>query len=302
MSFRRSSSMAFRFDLPDVEDAGALADWIEIQMLLSKKPQLSKAQLIDALVANLGSTPQELETPVNLLFAEIGRRRWIAGGAYPLAIDGGAIKFDSGSNFEFYKFLLLISLDGPMRRGRKFKDIDEMFDKLVCAALKAYLGEGSESLRFGWPVSDGRPKQFMAALEWLSTRIGLPVGSGVPASSTKDGGVDVVAWKPFADQRSAFLVAFAQCTVQMKWYPKRRDVIERVWFSRIDTGGWALTALAIPFNIPKNFENWDDLRRSVNLVFDRLRLAQTLVNSDSTQFASMIRWSNKEIARYAMTA
>lgn len=291
--------MTFRFDLPDIDDPNALADWIEVMMLLSSKPYISRAQLIEALAANLGSTAQELETPVNLLFAEFGRRRRIVGVGYPLKLDGNLIRFDDTSNFEFYKFLLLVSLDGPMRRGKKFKDIDEIFDKVVCAAMRAYFGEGAEAVRFGWPVSDDRPKQFKPALEWLSTKMGMPLGSAVSSPKTKDGGVDVVAWKPFTDHRTAFLVAFAQCTVQTKWYPKRKDVIERLWYSRIDTGGWAVSVLAVPFNIPKNFENWDDLRRAVNIVFDRLRLAQMLGRSNSAEFDAMTRWSKKEISRFS---
>lgn len=290
--------MAFRFDLPDIDDAYALADWIEVMMLLSQKPQISRAQLIEALAANIGSTRQDVETSVNLLFAEIGRRRRIVDRGYPLIIDDNLIRHDRESNLEFYKFLLLISLDGPMRRGRRYKDVDEIFDKVVCAAIKSYLGNGSEAVRFGWPVSDDRPKKFKHALEWLSNKIGMPVGSGIPAPSTKDGGVDVVAWKPFADHRTAFIIAFAQCTVQSNWYPKGKDVIERIWLSRIDTGGSALTSLAVPFVIPKNFDKWDDLRRTVSIVFDRLRLAQMLGSCDTVAFGKMIRWSRKEISKF----
>ena len=266
-------------------------------MLLSRRAHISKAQLIEALSANIGATSAELEMPVHLLFAELGRRRRIAGIGYPLEIDGNLIKFDAESNSEFYKFLLLISVDGPMRRGKKFQEIDEIFDRVVSAAITTYLGDGSEAVRFGWPATDDRPPQFKRALEWLSTRMGMPLGSAKSTAKTKDGGVDVVAWKPFADRRTAFLVAFAQCTVQTNWYPKRKDVIERLWFARIDTGGWALSVLALPFSIPKNFENWDDLRRAVNIVFDRLRLAQMLGRVDSAKFGAMRQWSSKEIAK-----
>lgn len=292
--------MSFRFDLPDIEDAYALADWIEVMMLLSKKPQISRVELLQALAANIGITPQELETPINLLFAEIGRRRRIVNGGYPLMIESSLIKLDMESSAEFYQFLLLISLDGPMRRRKKYKEIEEIFDKVVCAAMRVYLGDGSEALRFGWPPSDGRPTEFKKALVWLSTKTDIPIGSGVPPHNIKDGGVDVVAWRPFMDHRTAFIVIFTQCTVQYNWYPKGKDVIESVWRTRIDAADSAVTALAIPFMIHKNFEKWDDLRHTVGIVFDRLRLAQMLGSCSSELFREMVQWSVKEISRFSL--
>ena len=103
----------FRFELPDVNDAHALADWVEVMMLLIQKSQISRAQLLDALAQALGANTQEIEIPVNFLYAEIDRRRYIAGKGYPLVIEDTLIKLDSESNTEFYKFLLLVSLDGP---------------------------------------------------------------------------------------------------------------------------------------------------------------------------------------------
>jgi len=291
--------MAFRFELPDVDDAYALADWFEVNIFLSQKPQISRVHISDALVAKIGSTPQELEVPISLLFAEIARRRRIAGHSYPFIVEDTVIKFDGNANPEFYKFLLLISLDGPMRQERRYKDIDEIFDKVVSEAVRGYFGKGTETVRFAWPPSDGRPRNFQKALDWLSVKTGIPIGSGISPPRSKDGGVDVVAWKPFEDHRTAFLVAFVQCTIQKDWHLKGRDIIDNVWRAKIDTAGSALTSLAVPFVIHKNYDKWDDLRRTVGIVFDRLRLAQVLVDRDTSPFDKMIRWNIKEIAKYA---
>jgi hypothetical protein len=292
--------MRFRLDLPDVDDSYALADWLEVMILRTGKPQVSRAHLIDALVAMLGSSPQELDVPVSLLFGEISRRRRIAGGGYPLIVDNTLIKLDVASTSEFYIFLLLISIDGPMRRANKYRDIEELFDNVVREALRGYLGPGTETLRFGWPPSEGRPATFAKALDWLADRVGLPVGSGLPPSKGKDGGLDVVAWKPFKDRRSAFVLAFVQCTVQSDWHPKAKDILDHVWLSRIDTGRPVVTSLAVPFVIPKNYPKWDELRRMTNIVFDRLRLAQLLAGRDPLPFLVMIRWSRKELAKFAV--
>jgi len=292
--------MTFRYDLPDIDNAYALADWLEVMILRSRKPQIARAQLVDAFVAKLGSSSQELDVPVAMLFKEIARRRRIAGTGYPLWIDGSVIKFDHQSDCSFYVFLLLLSLDGPMRRERRFKEIDEIFDKVVCEAVEEYFGPGTSTLRFGWPPSDGRPNTFPVALDWLSTRIGVPVGSGMPAPATKDGGLDVVAWKPFEDHRSGFAMVLVQCTVQSDWFPKAADLLDDVWRGRLDMGRSPLTSLAVPFVIPKNFAKWDDLRRMVHLIFDRLRLAQMLAKRDPTSFAKMVSWNKKEISKFSI--
>jgi hypothetical protein len=292
--------LPFRLDLPDINDSYALADWFEVMILRTGKPQISRAHLIDALVAMLGSSPQELDVPISLLFSEIGRRRGIAGKGYPLIVDNTVIKRDPESTSDFYVFLLLISLDGPMRRKRKFQEIDQLFDNVVREAMQGYFGPGTETLRFGWPPSEGRPATFAKALDWLSERTRLPIGAGRPAPTTKDGGLDVVAWKPFKDGRSAFAVALVQCTVQLQWLPKSKDLLDHVWLGRIDTGRPLITSLAIPFVIPKNYPNWDDLRRTVSIVFDRLRLAEVLTDRDPSPFSGMINWNRKEIAKFAV--
>lgn len=292
--------MSFRLELPDVDDAYAMADWLEMSMFIARNQQISRVQLSDILVAKIGSTPQELEVPIGLLFAEVRRRRRIVGQPYPFVIDNTVLKIDGESNSEFYKFLLLISLeDSPMRRTKRYKEIDEIFDKLVCEAAVSYLGKGAKAVRFGWPPSDGRPKDFQKALDWLSTETGIPRGSGVHPPGAKDGGVDVIAWKPFADNRTAFAVALIQCTVQSDWFPKSKDIIDDLWRGRIDTGRDALKSLAVPFVIHKNFDKWDDLRRIVHIIFDRLRLAQVLVDCDVARFSKMIHWNSKEIAKFA---
>lgn len=289
--------MSFVVDVPDLEDPIALADWIEVLMLRSNKAQLSRARLADTLAAQMGATAQEMELPLNSVFGEIMRRRRIAGSGYPLSVNGAMIRAEQMASCAFYRFLLLVSLDGPMRRARRFAEVDQTFDKVVSEAIKGYFGSGTETLRFGWPVSGGRPTNFQKALEWLSERIGLPVGCGKAPRATKDGGLDIVAWKPFKDRRSAFALALVQCTVQSDWHPKSKDILDHVWLGRIDSGRPILTSLAVPFVIPRNYPKWDELRRITSIVFDRLRLTQVLADRDVSYFREMIEWSEREMSK-----
>ena len=290
----------YQVDLPDIDKAIELADWIEVLMLQARKPQLSRARLIDDLAGRLSCSAQELEMPVSIALGEVTRRRRIAGSGYPLLTEGSVIKLDATPASEFYRFLLLVSLDGPMRKGSRFREIDQTFDNVVREAVSRYLGPGTETIRFGWPVSEGRPTNFNDALDWLSERLGLPVGIGKPPPHTKDGGLDVVAWKPFRDKRAAYALLLVQCTVQTDWHPKSKDIMDHVWLSRIDSGRPVVICLAVPFVIPRNYPRWDELRRMTNIVFDRLRLTEVLANSDPSSIREMISWSDLEMTRLAI--
>jgi hypothetical protein len=292
--------MAFRLDIPNVDDTNALADWIEISILRRARAQLSRARVIEWLGASLDASAKELDLPISWAFKEIARRRRIVGGAYPLTVEETQIRLTVTHASAFYVFLLLVSLDGPMRRARRFNEIDRIFDRVVQEAVRSYLGPKTNTLRFGWPPSEGRPASFRNALDWLSERIGLPIGPGHSAPNTKDGGLDVVAWKPFNDKRSAFALALVQCTVQSDWHPKAKDLLDHVWMGRIDSGRPVMLSLAIPFVIPKNYAKWDDLRRMTSVVFDRLRLAEVLSEQDTLRFGEMLAWSKHELHKLAV--
>ena len=232
---------------------------------------------------------------------EIDRRQRIAGLAYPFVKENSSVRVRSTSSSEFYKFLLLLSLKkSPLRKGKKYNEVDELFDKVVGEAVKNHFGNGTKILRFGWPPSEKRPHNFKKALDWLSGETGVRTGNNTGTPKNKDGGVDIVAWKPFLDNRTAFLIALVQCTVQLDWFPKAKDIHDMLWLARLDTARPAILSLAIPFIIETNYDKWDDLRRLVNLVFDRLRLSEYLATSDSSSFIKMLRWNRKELPKFVV--
>jgi len=285
----------FHLDFPNIDDTTALADWIEVALVRNNTKQLSRAKVADAFAATLGASVQEVDLQLNWLFNEIRRRQRVVGDAYPLRVEESVIKLDITPPSAFYIFFLLLSLDGPMRKTKKFAAVEQIFDETVREAVRRYLGPGTEAIRFGWPPSNGRPGNFLKAIDWLAEQIGIPVGPGRPPKGMKDGGVDVVAWKPFKDNRSAFVLTLVQCTVQLDWHPKSKDILDQVWSGRLDSGRTALLSIAVPFVIPRNYQKWDDLRRMTNVVFDRLRLSQVLSGSDTTSFKKMISWIETEL-------
>jgi len=287
--------MKLLLDVPDLDDIQQLTDWFELAFVVSAQSSKTHSQLRDTLAAVVAASADDTELAANLVFKEIKRRRLICSERYPFTVDGKVVRLDGGADAEFYKFLLIIVVSPLLRDEKRYAEIDEVFDGVVLDAIRGYLGDGAVALRFGWPVSGGRPKKFDDALRWLAAQMNLQLGAGVSPPKSKDGGVDIVAWKPFADHRAAYLVVLAQCTVRTDWVPKSKDIIDIVWLASLDTGRPAVITLAVPFIIPQQFDHWDMLRRTVGIVFDRLRLCQYLRASSSANHQTMVSWTTAEI-------
>jgi hypothetical protein len=181
-----------------------------------------------------------------------------------------------------------------VRRESRYKETDEWFDELVLNVLLTYLGPEAQGIRFGWPASGDRPPSFPDAVKWLAGRLRLSEGVGTPSTDLKDGGVDVVAWKHFADQRTGFLVVLGQVTAEDDWRSKFGDVLLKKWHGWIDFGADPITVLAVPFAISTEWERWDELRRATSLLLDRLRISEFLHIPTYTYTAAVEAWVENE--------
>jgi hypothetical protein len=85
------------------------------------------------------------------------------------------------------------------------------------------------------------------------------------------------------------------CTIADDWFPKGRDLIEDVWRGWVDFGKNPSTCLAIPFVIPTGYEKWDELRRTVTLVMDRLRLCECLAGAELSTAPEIEEWLRQEV-------
>ena len=110
----------------------------------------------------------------------------------------------------------------------------------------------------------------------------------------KDGGVDVVVWHPFRDGRSGFVVILCQCTVAKDWTHKAKDIVDGKWTGWIDFGLPPVTAIAVPFAVPSTFDRWDELRRTVTIVLDRVRLLELIRTEAVADLKAIQEWNRRE--------
>jgi hypothetical protein len=153
--------------------------------------------------------------------------------------------------------------------------IEVHFDQLVLDSIRTWLGEGSKGVVFAWPPVGDRPTGFDEAIIWLVDLMDLPVGHAYRPPAQKDGGVDVVAWRPFADRRSGFPIVLAQCTLQQDFAPKAKDIDLELWKRLLSLEMSPLPVLATPQVLAASSSSWSEIARRC-VPFDRLRLLSVL--------------------------
>ena len=279
-----------------------LADWLEARMIVEGLSRMPRSRLRRYLRGVMAIDKEELDLQAELLFQEMARRRRIAGEMYPFVEERTGMGRKDTEAALPYVFLLCLVTSESLRSETRQAEVDQMLDNLAEDALRRYLAGESRGLRFGWPPSGDRPGDFRDAVEWLAELLGLRVGKGRRRPKSKDGGVDVVVWRPFKDGREGFITILAQCTVALDWEGKGRDIIEDIWRGWIDFGKDPVTCLVVPFVIPHPFEKWDELRRTVTFVLDRLRLCELLDGVTLSNESEVSEWTAAELGRMGARA
>lgn len=284
--------------LPAKADAVNLADWGEGTLLAEGRKKLSTSVLRQRLRDGLHIQDDDLEVRLGLLFNEVSRRAKLAAPNYPFRVANVGLQLDAEVDRIPYEFMLWASISPSFRKTKEqegdYADLDLLFDKLVQVAAAAYFGEDASSVRFSWPSPEGRPKSFVDAVPWLAREMNLPVGEAKARSAVKDGGVDVAAWRPFRDGRTGFAVLLCQCTVQLRWTGKGKDIIPDKWRGWLSLGKDPVTGLAVPFVAPTALAQWDEIRRTVHIPLDRLRLCELLDVAKIPHLAEMESWSTSQ--------
>lgn len=245
--------------------ASKIADWLEVTALTRGRP------LTLALLEALGTTHGYSAADVALGVNSMARRHSLLGDAYPFRTAGGGISATSSATHSPWSAMLLMSAESPVRPSLDIAAAAEHLERITTVALAELYGPGTEAIRFGWPSDIGRPAEFPDAICWLAEKMNVPPGNSYRPPHRKDGGVDVVAWRPFPDGRSGFPVLLVQCTLERNYAHKAGDIDLRVWsgWLRLDTD--PATALAIPEVVPAG-EEWSSLAART-VVLDRTRLA-----------------------------
>jgi hypothetical protein len=269
-----------------------VADWIEVTAL--RRGTSLGAQALQDLGNEVGFSAAD----VALGMTTMRRRARLLGSAYPF-MAGAGIAARQEAPERVWTALLLMSADSPVRASLDITAAAEHLERITAESVRTLYGPGTSSVRFGWPSEDGRPADFSQAVQWLAQRMGVPTGGAYRPPHMKDGGVDVVAWRPFPDGRSGFPVLLAQCTLEKDFAHKAADIDLRLWSGWLAMDVDPATALAIPDVVPAG-EEWNRLAART-VVLDRIRLASLLAGDESPRprLAAVFSWLEESLRQVA---
>lgn len=275
----------------------------------------------------------ELEVHIERLLDEIELRLKLGPGVYPFERRTERVVRRSAPAEYAYMLLLVLSWTKAQARvERRLHAVEVAFDSLALEAIRRYLGRGARGIRFAKNAHDPtdnatRPKNFRDAITWLRKELSLGEGKRLPPdhervehwedegqpeeigrtplNSYEDGGVDVVAWWRFADERHGAPVLLAQCTVQLAWEEKLHDIDLIMWEKWIDFATVPpQRALVIPFAVSRTAQTWNDRTSAAGVIIDRLRLMELLTELEEDELESLVdqetrEWVDNELAAAA---
>ena len=257
-------------------DSELIADWLELNTLSQDDNAIGFDKLRSLASEILDLPPQRIDVAFNIL----KRRSEILQDSYPFDIKSvGMVRRQNWRELP-YTYLLRISsgIDHPFSLSLdENADRIESFEHLVVHALQNLLGVNSKAVRFGFPSED-RPVEFPKAIEWLSDRMGIKAGQAYRPPRRKDGGVDVVAWRPFRDRRNGFPVYLVQVTCERNYSHKVFDIDLRLWSGWLNLDTDPVSVLAVPTTISVG-EEWNEISTKV-VVLERIRICELLAISD----------------------
>lgn len=255
----------------------------------------------------------EVDARVDQLLDEIVLRRRVGSAVYPFETRGQRILRREVPGEQAYLLLLILSLDdAPYRAELRTHEVEHAYDRVALEALRRFLGRDAQAVRFARNSHDPddpqntRPKRFDEAIVWLRDKLDLGPGTGeAPTTeqephwedpkglsalrSYSDAGVDVVAWWRFEDGRIGFPVLLAQCTVQLKWERKLKDVDPDLWREWIHFGTVPpQKCLVIPFAVDLEEENWPHRTTQAGVILDRVRLVELLDELDEDALVALV--------------
>lgn len=195
-----------------------------------------------------------------------------------------------------YQYLLLVTRLGEGGTYR-FANVSgtDIFEELCAHVARSYLGNRAESLVFGTAMAGSFRERIMD----LTQRIGEGKGpKDNILSNTRDGKLDVVAWKPFADRSAGKLILFAQCKTGTGYRHSvtqlqpdhfcKKYMLEQ---PAVDPMRTFFVSEALPRTGISCRKQWYDIATDSGLLFDRCRIIDYCDSLEGATVERIRRWT-----------
>ena len=280
-----------------------LADFVE---LICWRDHLASATAISRLLGRLGEgessdgIPEEdTDQAVDEAFVEIERRIEACGEGYPFIFgqEGSTLQATEeigNPQHEVYKYLLLATrLRMNVHKNHVNIDGTQIFEELSAEVAKGYFGDRTKSLVFGTAAgSVDFPSKVDDLCDQLNEGGGYINNGG--SVRPRDGKLDVVAWKPFADDLPGKLIGFGQCKTGT-YYEGELTQLQPDTFRDM----WIRSPIIVPpmrmFFIAEALSSYPEDRlyisRQAGILFDRCRIIDFCDVVDADVLAKVRQWT-----------
>lgn len=291
----RSKSLAHQLlTIPKDRRVGDLADWLEVSAWAQTDAKISRAEVVAPFSFEEDSTVAD--EIIDQIWDEIRTRALHLGDKYPfeLSPDEQIFSFkgdDAGANPTPYLICLLISYLGlPAFSSSKTTQGSFLFEKLCTHSAKQYLSDPyckANGLQFGSPRKDWKKKvkKFPQAVDELILSIGDGENRVSSVRNTTkvvgdggDGGLDVVAWRPFIDNKRGCLLLFGQCATSRSKddYMSKVGELNTFLQENLTSDFPVIFGFFLPHSLTHNDDDhknsWERIKRQKNIPFDRNRI------------------------------
>ena len=262
-------------ETPPVDDCACeLVDWIEFQALFNefqtyKIPNLRtlNEELEDGVDDEIDVQDNLDEELVQRVYEEINLRTQSLGGAYPFTLDRENYELCAIETDEItlggwiYLYCLILShakADSVLKKSLGLTGNDLRRKPMQVAATYAAAAEMGNAISFGFP----RPNN-TGIIDAIDHAFGQTIGEGVALSEPKDGylvsskdaGIDIIAWKNSVDNLPGKLLMYGQVASGYNWEDKsvKNDIDQfKCTFFSDPPQSPEISSIFIPFCIPPN--------------------------------------------------
>ncbi len=273
---------------------------VQVEEIADQEPNQSdlEADVEQSDVAS-SATQKTVEAAIDEAFEEIQQRQEQCGTGYPFEIGKDGYTLNHRPDHDnivrmVYKYLLLATrLD--MSKHRTHAEIDGtlLFERLCEGIARTYFGDRSEGLVFGYSSQDNN---FSERVDELCAALGEGIGyrriEGFDETA-RDGKLDVVVWKPFADGLPGKLIGFGQCKTGTNYQDTleqlQPDTFCRNWLHRFP----AVLPIRMFFVAEALRHSTEHRYRgasSAGILFDRCRIIDFIANVDHKVLFDVAKW------------
>ena len=264
-----------------------LADYLEYRAIANVEGYISIASLRAPLAApddevDIDGTEEGDDNVTNKLseaLNDCASRSTLFGNDYPFSIEQNVLRIKEPLSLKWYVYLFLLlanRLNMNQEKMQGGKDATKIFESLCQYVAKNYFGNACCCEVFGTSVQGS----FKDKVEDLLQKLNIAGGFRPPIGSTgnqKDGGIDIVAWIPFGDNKDSQLIALGQCKTGSSWelYLKKSP-----FFDNFAIGKPMVEPLYM-FFVAEYFNNhkWEERSRLGGILFDRFRIMTYISNN-----------------------